>query len=393
MRPLKQQETGWPASSVRSDGDPARAHRAAAGARRDRRHRRGALGRGAPHELFRELRGECPLHWSEINEYPDEEGFWSVTRADDVREVSLDWETYSSERGGVTGLTHVDPARAADGQFIGMDPPKHDRLKTLFQRGFTPKRIAEHEDAIREITERVLDGVADRGELRPGQRRRAAGRLARDRQLHGDPRGGRRGLGDADELGARPRRRRPQPRRARRRSCSRTSPRSSSAAGDDRGAPREPDRRPDQRPRPRRDRRRTPRGARDRDGLLPARRRGQRLDQGDLHQRHARAAGAPRADADARRGPLADPGRGRGVPAHVPRLRPLPPHRHRGHRARRLPRRRGREGGHVVRLEQPRREPSTRTPTASTSSAIPTTRPSAPAAATSASGPHSPASS
>ena len=41
--------------------------------------------------------------------------------------------------------------------FIGMDPPKHDRLKALFQRGFTPKRIAEHEDAIRAITVDVLD--------------------------------------------------------------------------------------------------------------------------------------------------------------------------------------------------------------------------------------------
>ena len=41
--------------------------------------------------------------------------------------------------------------------FIGMDPPKHDRLKALFQRGFTPKRIAEHEDEIREITVGVLD--------------------------------------------------------------------------------------------------------------------------------------------------------------------------------------------------------------------------------------------
>ena len=38
--------------------------------------------------------------------------------------------------------------------FIGMDPPKHDRLKALFQRGFTPKRIAEHEDEIRAITVR-----------------------------------------------------------------------------------------------------------------------------------------------------------------------------------------------------------------------------------------------
>ncbi len=46
--------------------------------------------------------------------------------------------------------------------FIGMDPPKHDRLKALFQRGFTPKRIAEHEDAIRAITIDVLDRLEDR---------------------------------------------------------------------------------------------------------------------------------------------------------------------------------------------------------------------------------------
>ena len=119
---------------------------------------------GPPHEIFRELRGRCPVHWSEINEYPEEDGFWSVTRADDVRTVSLDWEAYSSERGGVTGLTHVIPLELAQSMFIGMDPPKHDRLKMLFQRGFTPKRISEHEDRIRAITEGVLDGVAGRGE-------------------------------------------------------------------------------------------------------------------------------------------------------------------------------------------------------------------------------------
>ncbi|MGA8218619.1 MAG: cytochrome P450 [Solirubrobacterales bacterium] len=118
---------------------------------------------GPPHEIFKELRGRCPVHWSEINEYPDEEGFWSVTKAEDVREVSLDWETYSSERGGVTGLTHAIPLELARGMFIAQDPPKHDRLKMLFQRGFTPKRIAEHEDRIRAIAEGILDGVADRG--------------------------------------------------------------------------------------------------------------------------------------------------------------------------------------------------------------------------------------
>jgi cytochrome P450 len=118
---------------------------------------------GPPHRIFTRLRAECPVHWSEINEYPGEEGFWSVTKADDVREVSLDWETYSSERGGVTGLTHAIPLELTRAMFIAQDPPKHDRLKMLFQRGFTPKRIAEHEDRIRAIAVDVLDGVAERG--------------------------------------------------------------------------------------------------------------------------------------------------------------------------------------------------------------------------------------
>jgi cytochrome P450 len=118
---------------------------------------------GPPYEIFQELRGRCPVHWSEINEYPEEEGFWSVTKAKDVKAISLDWETYSSERGGVTGLTHAIPLELTRSMFIAQDPPKHDRLKMLFQKGFTPKRIAEHEDRIRAITEGVLDGVADRG--------------------------------------------------------------------------------------------------------------------------------------------------------------------------------------------------------------------------------------
>src|SRR6266511_6089866 len=117
---------------------------------------------GPPHETFRRLRRECPVHWSEMNDYDDEEGLWSITRADDVREVSMDWKTFSSERGGVTGLTHQVPIELVQSMFIGMDPPKHDRLKMLFQRGCTPKRIAEHEDAIRSIAVGVLDGLDGR---------------------------------------------------------------------------------------------------------------------------------------------------------------------------------------------------------------------------------------
>jgi cholest-4-en-3-one 26-monooxygenase len=114
---------------------------------------------GPPHELFRRLRSECPVHWSDgITEYPDEDGFWSVTRADDVHEVSRDWQTFSSELGGFTATKNTGLSlEMQQAMFIGMDPPKHDRLKSLFQRGFTPKRIAEHEDEIRAITLGVLE--------------------------------------------------------------------------------------------------------------------------------------------------------------------------------------------------------------------------------------------
>jgi len=119
---------------------------------------------GPPHELFKRLRAECPVHWTaRITEYPEEAGYWSVTTADDVHAVSRDWETYSSELGGVTALTDaIVPLELARAMFIGMDPPKHDRLKALFQSGFTPKRIAEHEGAIRAIAVGVLDGLARR---------------------------------------------------------------------------------------------------------------------------------------------------------------------------------------------------------------------------------------
>ena len=117
---------------------------------------------GPPLELFRELRASSPVHWSDgMSSFPDESGFWSVTNQELVKEVSRDWKTFSSELGGMVGMPWVQ-LEVQNGMFIGMDPPKHDRLKSLFQRGFTPKRTAEHEPAIREITIGVLDGLTGR---------------------------------------------------------------------------------------------------------------------------------------------------------------------------------------------------------------------------------------
>jgi cytochrome P450 len=117
---------------------------------------------GPPHEVFKQMRGQCPIHWTErVTDYPDERGFWSVTTAEDIHTVSRDWRTYSSAQ-GVTAVSEVFPVELVQAMFIGMDPPKHDRLKALFQSGFTPKRIAAHEADIRSIVIDVLERLQGR---------------------------------------------------------------------------------------------------------------------------------------------------------------------------------------------------------------------------------------
>jgi len=117
---------------------------------------------GPPHAVFKRLRDECPIHWSEMPDYPGEAGLWSVTKASHARAVSLDWEAYSSELGGFLSITNALPHELSSLMMIGMDPPRHDRIKSLFQRGFTPKRVAEHEPAIRAIAATTLTDLAPR---------------------------------------------------------------------------------------------------------------------------------------------------------------------------------------------------------------------------------------
>jgi len=119
---------------------------------------------GPPHALFGRLRSECPVHWTAgVSDYPGDPGYWSVTRPEDIHTVSRDWRTYSSELGGVTAAG-VFPLKLIRSMFIGMDPPRHDRVKMLFQAGFTPKRIAAREPAIRAIVADVLDRLDGREE-------------------------------------------------------------------------------------------------------------------------------------------------------------------------------------------------------------------------------------
>jgi cytochrome P450 len=117
---------------------------------------------GPPHEIFEMLRHEAPLHFSPLRDFPEERGFWSVVRFDDIAAVGRDFRTFSSDRSIVlvdkmAPAGEPDPMDLSANMMISQDPPRHDRLKALVQQAFTPKRALEHTERMREIINLVYD--------------------------------------------------------------------------------------------------------------------------------------------------------------------------------------------------------------------------------------------
>jgi cytochrome P450 len=115
-----------------------------------------------PHDWFALLRREDPVHW---NDEPAGRGFWAVTRYEDIRAVHRDVQTYSSEVGG-TSLEDLTPEQVeARKSMIDMDPPRHDELRGLIARRFTPRAVFVWEDQVRKVTREVLDRALPLGEF------------------------------------------------------------------------------------------------------------------------------------------------------------------------------------------------------------------------------------
>jgi cytochrome P450 len=118
---------------------------------------------GPPYDLFERMQREAPAHFSPQSNLPDEGGFWSITRFDDVRAVSRDHRTFSSERRGIFHMDDIGvPLDIQRLQLISMDPPRHDRLKALVIKEFTPEAVGAHQGGVNHIISGVLDSVADR---------------------------------------------------------------------------------------------------------------------------------------------------------------------------------------------------------------------------------------
>jgi len=127
----------------------------------------------SPHEYFTVLRNQDPVHW---NPPPDDpgggalqvtEGFFVLTKWEDIRHASQDTKTFSAYLGGpviwdagTNPLLGLEVQRAG---IMGQDPPHHTKLRRLVQPGFTPKVTAQLEPIIREHARAIVDGVRDTG--------------------------------------------------------------------------------------------------------------------------------------------------------------------------------------------------------------------------------------
>jgi len=117
-------------------------------------------------EGFAWLRKERPVSFFAepvYGERPPGAGYWALTRYDDVWHASRQPEVFISGKG--VNLTDM-PIEISEffGSMIAMDDPRHNKLRGIVNRGFTPKAIASVMDGVRTAADDVIDRVAGLGE-------------------------------------------------------------------------------------------------------------------------------------------------------------------------------------------------------------------------------------
>jgi cytochrome P450 len=108
-----------------------------------------------PFPLYRRMQDEAPLYRN------PELGFWALTRFDDVLAGLADWGTFSSARG--TLLEQIQTETEPPDMMIFHDPPRHEQLRRLVGRAFTPRRVAHLDAQIRSMCAVWLDPLVESG--------------------------------------------------------------------------------------------------------------------------------------------------------------------------------------------------------------------------------------
>ncbi|WP_373082987.1 cytochrome P450 [Zhongshania sp.] len=107
-----------------------------------------------PYAIWKRLRDEAPVWYNEKYNY------WLLSRYEDVKQASLDWETFSSAHGTVLENMTDEPAQTS--MMINNDPPYHDQLRKVVAPKFTPASVKKMEEDIRKIVVSYLEPLESR---------------------------------------------------------------------------------------------------------------------------------------------------------------------------------------------------------------------------------------
>jgi hypothetical protein len=107
--------------------------------------------------VYARLRADDPLHHNAVHD------FWALSRHEDVSAALHDHGTFSSAMGVSLDRSAWGPDAHKVMSFLAMDPPRHQRLRSLVSRAFTPRRVGELAPRIQAMTEDSFDRVLDGG--------------------------------------------------------------------------------------------------------------------------------------------------------------------------------------------------------------------------------------
>jgi cholest-4-en-3-one 26-monooxygenase len=119
---------------------------------------------------FAELRRTAPVWWNPQKTNTagfGDDGYWVVSRHEDVKEVSRDSTLYSSSE--KTAIIRFDESMTEDRLnanrlvLLNMDAPQHTKLRRIVSKGFTPRSIAKLEDTLRERAEKIVHEARKKG--------------------------------------------------------------------------------------------------------------------------------------------------------------------------------------------------------------------------------------